>query len=191
MGHTHYNELANDGSTIYASTRSTGQIEEGPVGFSLLAIDEGVVSWRFKPLDEPWPLAMITSPADRRLVTRRHMPGHVPAGRTNVRAKAWSAQGVTRVDCRIGESAWQPMDFIESEQTWTLECRIPDGVFPISVRATDGAGATGVDSIEATTMFDAKAARASDGSDRDAVGIWTEKHLLGTQLGPNRNGRKW
>ena len=30
MGHTHYNELANDGRTIFAATRSTGQIEEGP-----------------------------------------------------------------------------------------------------------------------------------------------------------------
>lgn len=26
MGHAHYNELANDGRTIYATTRSTGQI---------------------------------------------------------------------------------------------------------------------------------------------------------------------
>jgi 3',5'-cyclic-AMP phosphodiesterase len=33
IGHTHYNEVANDGHTIYASTRSTGQIEEGPVGY--------------------------------------------------------------------------------------------------------------------------------------------------------------
>jgi hypothetical protein len=152
---------------------------------------KGVVSWRFKPIDEPWPLAMITAPADRRLVTRAHMPDHVPASRTTVRAKARSPQGVTRVDCGIGESVWQPIDFIEAEQTWTLECRIPDRVFPISVRATDGAGSTGVDSIEATTMFDAKAERTSDGSDRDAVGAWTEKHLLGTQLRSNRNGRKW
>ncbi len=29
IGHTHYNELANDGRVIYAATRSTGQIEEG------------------------------------------------------------------------------------------------------------------------------------------------------------------
>jgi hypothetical protein len=34
MGHTHYNELANDGHIIYTATRSTGQIEEGPPGFS-------------------------------------------------------------------------------------------------------------------------------------------------------------
>jgi 3',5'-cyclic-AMP phosphodiesterase len=34
MGRTHYNELSNDdGTTIYAATRSTGQIEEGPPGF--------------------------------------------------------------------------------------------------------------------------------------------------------------
>ena len=35
MGHTHYNEIANDGHTIYAATRSTGQIEEGPPGVPL------------------------------------------------------------------------------------------------------------------------------------------------------------
>jgi len=35
MGHTHYNEIAHDGHAIYTATRSTGQIEEGPVGFSV------------------------------------------------------------------------------------------------------------------------------------------------------------
>jgi Icc protein len=54
MGHTHYNEIANDGQTIYAATRSTGRIEEGPVGFSIANLDRGVVSWKFKPLRD-WP----------------------------------------------------------------------------------------------------------------------------------------
>jgi 3',5'-cyclic-AMP phosphodiesterase len=36
MGHTHYNELANDGRIVYAATRSTGQVEEGPRGSPLL-----------------------------------------------------------------------------------------------------------------------------------------------------------
>jgi hypothetical protein len=35
MGHTHDNELANDGHIIYAATRSTGQIEEGRPTFRL------------------------------------------------------------------------------------------------------------------------------------------------------------
>jgi Icc protein len=191
MGHTHYNELANDGRTIYASTCSTGQIEEGPAGFSLIAVDNGVVSWRFIPLDEAWPVAMITSPADRRLVTRPHLPNHVPSGRTAVRAKAWSAEGITRVDCRIGDNGWQPTDFAASERIWTLDCEIPDGACQISIRATDRAGCTGFDSIEVTSTFDETQERCADGSDRNAIGAWEEKHILGTQLGPNRNGRRW
>ncbi len=46
MGYTHYNELANDGHTLYAATRSTGQIEEGPVGLSITNLDRGVLSWK-------------------------------------------------------------------------------------------------------------------------------------------------
>jgi predicted phosphodiesterase len=86
MGHTHYNELANDGTTIFGTTRSTGQIEEGPVGFSLASLHHGVVSWRFKPLRSPWPFVMITSPADHRSVTDLDRPGHVVAGPFRVTA---------------------------------------------------------------------------------------------------------
>lgn len=41
MGHTHYNEIANDGRTLYTATRSTGHVEEGPVGFSVTNLDGG------------------------------------------------------------------------------------------------------------------------------------------------------
>ena len=68
IGHTHYNELANDGRTIFAATRSTGQIEEGPVGYSIATLDDGIASWRFKPLDESFPFVVIKAPADHRLV---------------------------------------------------------------------------------------------------------------------------
>jgi len=33
--------------------------------------------------------------------------------------------------------------------------------------------------------------RIADGSDADALSAWPERHLLGTRLGPNRNGRQW
>jgi 3',5'-cyclic-AMP phosphodiesterase len=33
--------------------------------------------------------------------------------------------------------------------------------------------------------------RCADGSDADAIGVWTEKGIFGTQLGPNKYGRKW
>ena len=70
-GHTHYNEVANDGHTIYAATRSTGQVREGPVGFSIINLDNGVVSWKFKPLGS-WRFVMITSPSDKLLLIDRH-----------------------------------------------------------------------------------------------------------------------
>ena len=69
MGHTHYNEIANDGRSLYTATRSTGQIEEGPVGYSVTTLDGNVVSWRFVELGK-LPIAVITSPSDERLLTK-------------------------------------------------------------------------------------------------------------------------
>jgi hypothetical protein len=33
--------------------------------------------------------------------------------------------------------------------------------------------------------------RTASGSDADALQAWPERHLLGTRLGPTRNGRQW
>ncbi|MGI8746150.1 MAG: metallophosphoesterase family protein [Bryobacteraceae bacterium] len=100
MGHTHYNELANDGTTVYSATRSTGQIEEGPTGFSITNLDRDVVSWRFKPLAE-WPFAMITSPGDRRPIVDPARASKLVKGPVEIRAKAWSAQGVMAANLQV------------------------------------------------------------------------------------------
>lgn len=47
------------------------------------------------------------------------------------------------------------------------------------------------DRIEPALSWHAQPWRAADGSDRDRVGAWPERGILGTQLGPNRNGRRW
>ena len=100
MGHTHYNELANDGHTLYTATRSTGQIEEGPTGFSVTNLDGPVVSWRFFPLGK-LPAIMITSPADERFITDGR-PGNWPSpGRVRVRAKVWSRGQVRSVTAKL------------------------------------------------------------------------------------------
>ncbi len=94
MGHTHYNEIARDEATVYSTTRSTGQIQEGPVGFSITNIDGGCVSWKFKELASAEPFVMITSPADLRLTpqTARKRSGILP-----LRVKVWSAQTIGAV----------------------------------------------------------------------------------------------
>jgi hypothetical protein len=47
MGHTHHNEIANVGRTVYSATRSIGQTEKWPIGYSVINMDCDVVSWRF------------------------------------------------------------------------------------------------------------------------------------------------
>lgn len=83
------------------------------------------------------------------------------------------------------------MDFNASMNLWTLECAIPEGPFKISARATDLRGPSDIDSIDVSTTGADFPERYADGSDNDAIGAWDDKHITGTQLGPNRNGRKW
>lgn len=147
MGHTHYNELANDGGTVFMVTRSTGQIEEGPAGFSVAAVDGGIVSWRFKPLDGAWPFVLITRPADRRLATGS---AEAKDGPGLVRAKVLADAPVARVEAQADEDVVMPL-----RPGWDAP------------------------------------PRKADGSDADSVGALPERGILATQLGPNRNGKKW
>jgi Icc protein len=191
MGHTHYNELANDGHTIFATTRSTGQIEEGPVGFSVMALDQGAVSWRFKPLDTPWPFVLITSPADHRLLTASDPPQHGARGQFTVAARAWSAAGISACRCRINDGVWRSMNATSAGAHWMLTCKAPEHAFVLTVETKDNAGHIDTDTIRVSAKGYRPSDRTADGSDADAIGAWPEKHILGTQLGPNRNGRPW
>jgi 3',5'-cyclic-AMP phosphodiesterase len=189
MGHTHYNELANDGTTIFATTRSTGQVEEGPVGFSLASLNHGVVSWRFKPLRSLWPFVMITSPADHRLVTDVGRPGHGVAGQFRVTARVFGASRVYDCRCRLDEGPWLELHLDGADWQGLLEA--PPQPFTLTVEATDIAGTSATDTIVVATPGYQPPQRMADGSDADALRAWPERHLLGTRLGPNRNGRQW
>lgn len=188
MGHTHYNELANDGRTVYAATRSTGQIEEGPVGYAVAAIDRGVVSWRFKELSEPWPFVLITSPSDRRLA---HDGEHVVDDTAEVRALVIGNERVAACDYRIDDGPWRPMAHMDGDRRFRAKVVWPTGGHRLAVRATDATGRQGLDEIEPATDRASIPTSRGIGSDADAVGAWPERGLLGTQLGPNRNGRHW
>lgn len=183
MGHTHYNELGNDGRTIYAATRSTGQAEEGPPGFSVSAVDGGAASWRFKPLGGDWPFVLITAPADRRLATGQARAAGEGAA---IRALAWHEAGIARVACAIDDAA--PVEMRRRDGVWWCPWRA--GARRITVRAEAASGAAGEDTILVGGAV-AEAARQPAGSDAHSIGAWEERHVLGTQLGPNRNGRKW
>jgi Icc protein len=187
MGHTHYNELANDGGTIFMATRSTGQIEEGPAGFSIAAVDGGCVSWRFKALQRAWPFILVTQPADRRLVTGTNQ---IVRRSFVVRAKVIGDAPIAAVEARGDDGDWAPMAPVPGAAAqWGAHCNGPGE--NVRVRARDAQGRKDEDWVEPARPGWTPPERAADESDRDRVGAWLEKGIRGSQLGPNRNGRKW
>lgn len=188
-GHTHYNELINDGAVIYSATRSTGQVEEGDAGFAIAAVDGDAPSWRFKALGSPWPWVLITSPADERLTVDGRAVGARDA--IDVHALVLGTD-VASVSVRIdGAEAVAMTRVAERPGLWTatLAERL-DGVHAIRVDAQASDGTTGSDTIRLRTAIEP---RTSDvlGVDRHSVGAWPEHGLLGTKLGPNANGKDW
>ena len=185
MGHTHYNELTNDGGTIFMATRSTGQVEEGPPGFSVASIDAGCVSWRFKPLDSAWPFVLITQPTDRRLRTAR-----TEGSGATVRAKVLGDVPIETVHVIADDGPPRAMSLVPgSPALW--QATLDGPAARIVVEAYDAAGRTDCDRIEPARNGFVGPDRVADGSDRDRVEVWPDKGIIGGQLGPNRNGRKW
>ncbi len=191
MGHTHYNEIANDGHTLYTSTRSTGQLEEGLVGFSVASLDHGVVSWKFLELGS-LPAVMITSPADVRLLKDTDASFQPGEEGLLVRAKVWSKVGIRAVYARIGESQTE-LKQIKGSRVWEglIPLEATTGGFSVRCWAEDTMGTTGEDSVQAVlgvqSDFPVRMERDLD----NALAAWPEHGLLGTQLGPNKHGRKW
>ena len=190
MGHTHYNEIANDGRTIFTATRSTGQIEEGPVGYSIVTIDRRTISWRFRRLGDSLPIVLITTPTDRRLATDSEDKSHWPQGECEVRVSVLGANPITSCRCGFDGHDMRPMQSA-GDGRYSLTLSIPDDTRVLAVEAEDSTGAIGREHIELATQDDLAANRHADGSDADAIEAWEERGIFGTQLGPNRNGKKW
>ena len=192
MGHTHYNELANDGRTIYAATRSTGQIEEGPPGFSITTIDDDVVSWKFKQ-HGPWQFVMITSPADERLIIRPESASHVVRGLVSIRAKVWGGSSLSSVVCSVNRTAAQPMQLRSNcwKFRWNSQA-VPDGLHSLVVTAETSEGRQASDEISILVNqaghYHSPPRREIDYE--NAIGPWEDKGILGTELGPNEKGTK-
>lgn len=186
MGHTHYNEIANDGQTLYSATRSTGQIEEGPVGYSVTNIDGDVVSWRFVELGK-LPVVVITSPSDERLLTRS---SELPRETLKIRAKFWGeVEGVDATAYLDGQTL--TMKRVEHSDVWEAEIPAPhEGTYSLKVTCKDAHGAVADDEIRVAVGV--RTERKAEERDQDnALEAWPEHGLLGTQLGPNKNGKKW
>ena len=186
MGHTHYNEIANDGRMLYSATRSTGQIEEGAVGYSVTNIDGGVVSWRFIELGK-LPVVVITSPSDERLLTN---VSETPKGHLKVRAKFWGEAEPVQATAHL-DGYVVPMKRIDNSHVWEADVSaLHQGVYSLKVSVKDARGKVATDEIRIASRDLAKREWIERDQD-NTLEAWPEHGLLGTQLGPNKNGKKW
>ena len=190
MGHTHYNELSNDGRTIFAATRSTAQIEEGPVGYSVVTIDGRVVSWRFRMLGLNTPIVLITAPADRRLATDAADGSHAPRGTIcEVRVTVLGPRTVAACTCSVDGALPAPMH-TTALRRYIARIKVPSDARSLCVEAHADDGTVGSETIDFADVGHFSTERRGDGSDAYSVDAWPDRGILGTQLGPNRNGRQ-
>jgi len=187
-GHTHYNEIANDGNTIYAATRSTGEVTEGPVGYSIINLDNGVVSWKFKQMGS-WPFVMITSPADKVLLIGG---SQIVKDTADIRVKVWDDKGVASATMQIDGGLAVPMDRIGATQMWSARfdaTKVSDGDHRVSVSVTGAGGNTDQDVVTITVNHAGSVPQVqrSFGPEGNSVGSYTEKGLLGTHT--TKSGR--
>jgi predicted phosphodiesterase len=192
MGHTHYNEVSNDGATLYAATRSTGQIEEGNAGYSLVTFDRGAVSWHFfEP--QGGPVVVVTSPADERLLTEANMEG-VVEGRLRVRVCVWGQAPLLAVTADVHGKTFA-LEQKAGGHVWENPqslLTLPEGVYNLTVTAEDAAHRRATDTVRIVVGLNAYSKVDRQDTDVDnPLKAWKERGLLGTRLGPNKNGRKW
>jgi 3',5'-cyclic-AMP phosphodiesterase len=194
-GHTHYNELLNDGFVIYAATRSTGQIEEdnGRPGFSVAAVNGAVVSWKLHPFDAAWPFVMITRASDsRRQRSRSTQDG---SDKQCIRVLV-SDDGIVSVTGNLDgiPIGFSPGGGEAGIRQATLRAATASDRMPLTVtaRTADGRSAEGSVSLQAAGHMAPHPERhCTPGTGAHAVGPWPEHGIAGSQPGPNRNGHHW
>jgi len=190
-GHTHYNELLNDGYVVYGATRSTGQIEEdrGRAGFAIVTVHDGVPSWRFRTLDAAWPHVPIVSPCDRRLVTRPADPNQVPRpGSVSVTALVHGATDDSDVTLEHGSTA-TPMTR-GADGWWRGEVSLDAGLHALRVTCDDSQDTIDV-LVRGGDAIPKRRLPVAPGQDCHAIGAWPIAGIDGAQLGPNKNGAGW
>ena len=106
-----------------------------------------------------------------------------------IRASGYGLVPIAEAAFRIDDGIWHPMYGGESG-LFGATMPVPDRSFRLSVCATDQDRHQDIDTVEVSPSHESNGRKAT-GSDAGRIGSWPERHLLGTQRGPNRNGKKW
>ena len=84
-----------------------------------------------------------------------------------------------------------PMKRVENSQVWEANLSAPhEGVYSLGVSVEDARGKIATDEIR-LVIGDREEGERVERDQDNALEAWPEHGLLGTQLGPNKNGKKW
>jgi 3',5'-cyclic AMP phosphodiesterase CpdA len=145
-GHTHYGQVANDGRNVAVATRSIGDPEGGPPGYTLLHLQGDDLALAYRSVDDTGPLVLITHPRERLLATQ---PAHIVRGPDQVTVRVWSEEGLTSVCYRIDGASWCDLEPTPSGQ-WSGPLaghRLTKGEHALEVLAIARDGTQGSQSI--------------------------------------------
>lgn len=102
-GHTHYGQIANDGHNVSIATRSIGDPEGGPPGYSVAHLEGDALAVVYRTVEDQGPLCMITHPRDAILATRG---AHVVRDADVCRVRAWSTTPIESARGRVDGGDW-------------------------------------------------------------------------------------
>lgn len=105
-GHTHYGQVANDGRILSVTTRSIGDPEGGPPGFTLAFLHGDDLAVAYRTVQTSDPLVLITHPRDLLLATG---PRHIVSADDHAVVRVWGRSPVTEVRARMDARDWAPL----------------------------------------------------------------------------------
>jgi 3',5'-cyclic-AMP phosphodiesterase len=111
--------------------------------------------------------------------------------RMEVRVKAWSDRKLLRECVAVGDQKVELDQFANSAvwRTTLYTDRLPSGVSLLTAHFADGRRHHPSGYESSPGQYKPATRIAADKNNE--IGAWPEHGILGTQLGPNKNGRKW
>jgi predicted phosphodiesterase len=145
-GHTHYGQVANDGRNVFVTSRSIGDPEGGPAGYTVAHLD-GDLAVTYRTIEDTGPLLLITRPRDKILATG---PRHVICQDDEICARAWSQVPLRGAEARIDGGGWFAMAALApgSFSHPLASAEMAKGEHSMDVRVTDALGQTASQRIE-------------------------------------------
>ncbi len=141
-GHTHYWQVANDGRNVMLATRSIGDPEGGPPGYTIGYLHGEDLAFIFRSVDNDGPIVMVTHPREALLATG---PRHVVRGVDQLQVRTWSVSRVASVRGRLDGGASFPFEPCDSH-TWTTSLpgnQLAKGKHDLEVEVVDSEGRRG------------------------------------------------